>query len=262
MNSSHEQKHEHSTAQDKNDVIKPIITRIRRSQNALNYSEYERRLCQFEEKTLFRQNTIYQLKKETKQPTISLIQPQLQISETLNILKTHDPLNGTEWQKYLISIHNDLSNKVPYFESIDKEMNFDTSECNIDVYVMERTLMQQMKYWIERYGIPAMVAHQEVYQLKNDLINAIEETDQLDEESVQLTQKVFTKENEIQMLKYEQHKLYQKINELNELNRNMKQKYEYENSDDIPPPPPPPIQYIPQPPPILSRSCNNLFVQK
>eukprot|EP01083_Nonionella_stella_P227939 808255_1 len=123
MNSSHEQKHEHSTAQDKNDVIKPIITRIRRSQNALNYSEYERRLCQFEEKTLFRQNTIYQLKKETKQPTISLIQPQLQISETLNILKTHDPLNGTEWQKYLISIHNDLSNKVPYFESIDKEMN-------------------------------------------------------------------------------------------------------------------------------------------
>ncbi len=54
-----------STTEDEPDIVQPI-TRIRRSQNELHYSDYKHRLSEFEEKRFFRQNTISQLKEETK----------------------------------------------------------------------------------------------------------------------------------------------------------------------------------------------------
>eukprot|EP01083_Nonionella_stella_P237748 833737_1 len=187
---SHEHKHEHSnTENDKNYFLKPI-PRIRHTQNESHYSDYEQRRSAFEEKRRFRRNTVSQLREETEQKK-KISYTHLKGSITAyNIpdIQVNDKINNNKWQKYLQSMHNDLSERVQYFQLIDKEIPSIWNVSDIDIHIMERTLIQQMKYWIQRYGVPAMVAHQEVYKLKKDLISAIEEADTLEEESVQLTQ--------------------------------------------------------------------------
>jgi len=122
-----------------------------------------------------------------------------------------------QWQQFLLSEHAYLMQHIQYFPLIEHDIPWMANAQNkypLDAHLMERTLLQQMRYWIERYGVPAMVAHEEVHRLKKDLIKVNEEADTLEEESVNLTQQVFAMEHEVQLLQVHNHKLQSEAQEL------------------------------------------------
>eukprot|EP01084_Bolivina_argentea_P024510 45673_1 len=109
-----------------------------------------------------------------------------------------------EWYKYLVSVHEHLAQHVQYFSMIPAEMTSGNAETDLK-HDMERTytriLITKMKAWIEQYGVVAMNSHHEVFELKKQLIKTHEEANTLEEESVQLTQKVFGMEHQLNSLK-------------------------------------------------------------
>ena len=147
-------------------------------------------------------------------------------------ISADDEAELSEWYKFLVSVHEHLSVHIQYFPLIEQEIPFCYDEDVNDAHATERTLICQMKYWIERYGVTAMVAHQEVFKLKQDLIKINEEANNLEDESVHLTQKVFT-------LEYELGELLKQMKEMYALNSRYKAQIDnLKNSIAIPPPPP------------------------
>lgn len=81
-----------------------------------------------------------------------------------------------EWQEFILSLQGYLSMHIQYFSLIEQDVPFLYHSMPSDSHAMERSLIMQMKYWIERYGVTAMIAHEEVHRLKKDLIKVNEGT--------------------------------------------------------------------------------------